>query len=97
MKAGMMTADAVTNCEPDICRGSCSTRRMPCGLESVVRLCEGKLRGVLNGIDVETIDPAHGEGNRRELRPGRSRGEGGLARRRCSVTRGWRYARTRRS
>ena len=61
MKAGMMTADAVTTVSPTYA-GQLLDPAYACGLESVVRLCEGKLRGVLNGIDVETIDPRTAKG-----------------------------------
>ena len=57
MKAGMMTADAVTTVSPTYA-GQLLDPAYACGLESVVRLCEGKLRGVLNGIDMQRYDPS---------------------------------------
>lgn len=69
---------------------------MPCGLESVVRLCEGKLRGVLNGIDVETIDPRTAKGIAANFGPDDLAGKAAC---KAALQRdaGWRYARTRRS
>ena len=58
LKGAIVTADAVTAVSPTY------ARELKCayfahGLESVMRMNEGKLYGVLNGIDMKRYDPAH--------------------------------------
>ena len=60
LKGGIVTADAVTAVSPTY------ARELKCayfahGLENVMRMSEGKLHGVLNGIDMKRYDPAHDE------------------------------------
>ena len=57
MKAGLMTADAVTTVSPTYAR----ELRYPAfahGLESVISAVSHKLTGVLNGVDMVSFDPA---------------------------------------
>ena len=60
LKGAIVTADAVTAVSPTY------ARELKCayfahGLENVMRMSEGKLHGVLNGIDMKRYDPAHDE------------------------------------
>ena len=58
MKAAMLTATAVTTVSPP----SAAQLHDPayaCGLEQVVHLIDYKLSGVLNGLDIESYNPAH--------------------------------------
>ena len=60
LKGGIVTADAVTAVSPTY------AQELKCayfahGLENVMRMSEGKLHGVLNGIDMKRYDPAHDE------------------------------------
>ena len=58
LKGAIVTADAVTAVSPTY------AQELKCayfahGLETVMRMNEGKLYGVLNGIDMKRYDPAH--------------------------------------
>ena len=60
LKGAIVTADAVTAVSPTY------AQELKCayfahGLENVMRMSEGKLHGVLNGIDMKRYDPAHDE------------------------------------
>lgn len=56
LKAALMTADAITAVSPTYAR-ELKYAYFAHGLDSVMRLNEGKLHGVLNGIDMERYDP----------------------------------------
>jgi len=58
MKAAMLTANAVTTVSPTYAR-QLHDPAYACGLEQVVQLIDYKLSGVLNGLDMESFDPAH--------------------------------------
>ena len=54
----MLTANAVTTVSPTYAR-QLHDPAYACGLEQVVQLIDYKLSGVLNGLDMESFDPAH--------------------------------------
>jgi len=57
MKAGIMFADAVTTVSPRYAR-EIQTPHFGCGLDGLMRLRAGVLRGLLNGIDPAVWSPA---------------------------------------
>lgn len=57
MKGAMMAADALTTVSPTYAR-ELQYGYFAHGLDSVVRLNAGKMRGILNGIDTTLYDPA---------------------------------------
>ena len=57
MKGAMMMANAVSTVSPNYAR-ELHSARYAMGLQGVADLVEYKLYGILNGIDVETYDPA---------------------------------------
>lgn len=56
MKAGILYADHITTVSPSYAQ-EIQTPEFGCGLEIILRMEEGKLSGILNGIDYETNDP----------------------------------------
>ena len=58
MKAAMLTANAVTTVSPTYA-AQLHDPAYACGLEQVVHLIDYKLSGVLNGLDIESYNPAH--------------------------------------
>lgn len=56
MKGAVMTADAVTTVSPRYAEEIC-TPAFGHGMDSVLRLCRGKLTGILNGIDYVYYNP----------------------------------------
>ena len=56
MKGAMMMADAVTTVSPTYAR-ELHHHQFAQGLEGVIDYVDGKLYGILNGIDTETYDP----------------------------------------
>ena len=58
MKGAMLTANAVTTVSPTYA-AQLHDPAYACGLEQVVHLIDYKLSGVLNGLDIESYDPAH--------------------------------------
>ena len=57
LKGALLTADAVTTVSPTYAQ-ELKDPFFAHGLDGVIRECEGKLFGVLNGIDMERYDPA---------------------------------------
>ena len=57
LKGAIVTADAVTAVSPTYAQ-ELKYAYFAHGLESVMQMVEGKLHGVLNGIDMERYDPA---------------------------------------
>lgn len=57
MKGAILSADFVTTVSPTYA-GELRDPFYAHGLDGVIRACEGKLRGILNGIDVALYDPA---------------------------------------
>ena len=57
LKGALITADAVTAVSPTYAQ-ELKYAYFAHGLESVMQMVEGKLHGVLNGIDMERYDPA---------------------------------------
>ena len=80
MKGAMLTANAVTTVSPTYA-AQLHDPAYACGLEQVVHLIDYKLSGVLNGLDIESYNPAH-DGSP-DLRPrpygGQGRVQGGAA------------------
>ena len=58
MKGAMLTANAVTTVSPTYA-AQLHDPAYACGLEQVVQLIDYKFSGVLNGLDMESFDPAH--------------------------------------
>ena len=58
MKGAMLMADAVTTVSPTYA-AQLHDPAYACGLEQVVHLIDYKLSGVLNGLDIESYNPAH--------------------------------------
>ena len=58
MKGAIETADKITTVSPTYAR-QLHDPAYACGLEQVVQLIDYKLSGVLNGLDMESFDPAH--------------------------------------
>ena len=58
MKGAMLTANAVTTVSPTYA-AQLHDPAYACGLEQVVHLIDYKLSGVLNGLDIESYNPAH--------------------------------------
>ena len=58
LKGGLASADALTTVSPTYAE-EILTPRFGCGLEGVLTSRKGALTGILNGLDVETWDPAH--------------------------------------
>ena len=58
LKGALITADAVTAVSPTYAQ-ELKYAYFAHGLESVMQMVEGKLHGVLNGIDMERYDPAN--------------------------------------
>ena len=56
LKGAIVNADAVTAVSPTYAQ-ELKYAYFAHGLENVIAMCEGKLHGVLNGIDVERFDP----------------------------------------
>ena len=56
LKGAIVNADAVTAVSPTYAQ-ELKYAYFAHGLENVISMCEGKLHGVLNGIDVERFDP----------------------------------------
>ncbi|MBQ7714095.1 MAG: glycogen synthase GlgA [Oscillospiraceae bacterium] len=56
LKGAIVNADAVTTVSPTYAR-ELKYAYFAHGLENVISMCEGKLHGVLNGIDVKSYDP----------------------------------------
>ena len=57
LKGAIVNADAVTAVSPTYAQ-ELKYAYFAHGLENVVSMCEGKLHGVLNGIDVDNFDPS---------------------------------------
>ncbi|OTA27087.1 starch synthase [Alloscardovia macacae] len=57
LKAGILYADRITTVSPTYAR-EIMTPDFGCGLDQVLRMEEGKLSGITNGIDTELFDPA---------------------------------------
>jgi starch synthase len=57
MKAGISYTDAITTVSPSYAQ-EIQTPALGCGLDGVLRVHHGKLRGILNGIDTERWNPA---------------------------------------
>lgn len=57
LKGAVLCADAVNAVSPTYAR-QIQTAHYAHGLDSVMRMCGGKLTGILNGIDVRRYDPA---------------------------------------
>jgi len=57
LKGGLATADALTTVSPTYAR-EILTAELGCGLDGVLRSRADALSGILNGLDVETWDPA---------------------------------------
>ncbi|WEV45042.1 glycogen synthase GlgA [Streptococcaceae bacterium ESL0687] len=57
LKAGVIYSDKVTTVSPTYAR-EIQTQEFGKGLDSVLRLVQGKLSGIVNGIDTEIYDPA---------------------------------------
>jgi len=57
MKAGLMFADRVTTVSPTYAR-EVATHEFGCGLDGVIRGREGRVTGILNGIDCAIWNPA---------------------------------------
>ena len=60
LKGAVLCADAVTTVSPTYAR-QLSQPEYAHGMEPIIRLVGGKLRGVLNGIDTGSYDPRHDE------------------------------------
>jgi starch synthase len=58
LKAGLQFADAITTVSPSYAR-EIQTPAFGAGLEGVLQSRAQRLRGILNGIDTRTWDPAH--------------------------------------
>lgn len=58
LKGAILDADAVTTVSPTYAQ-ELHYAYFAHGLEGVIDLCGGKLRGILNGIDVKRFDPRH--------------------------------------
>ncbi len=56
MKGAMLMADAVSTVSQTYAR-ELDRPEFGCGLDGVVKLVQGKLRGILNGIDMDLYDP----------------------------------------
>lgn len=61
LKAGILYADAVTTVSPRYAR-EIQTPEFGCGLDGLLRLRTGALRGILNGIDETSWNPASDTG-----------------------------------
>jgi len=57
LKGAIVTADAVTAVSPTYAQ-ELKYAYFAHGLENVISMCEGKLHGVLNGIDMNSYDPS---------------------------------------
>ncbi|WP_281165721.1 glycogen synthase GlgA [Liquorilactobacillus sicerae] len=57
MKAGILYADRVNTVSPSYAR-EIQTPEFGCGLDPILRTINGKLTGILNGIDFKRYDPA---------------------------------------
>ncbi len=57
MKAGLLMSDAITTVSPTYAQ-QIRSPRYAYGLHSVVARCADKLHGVLNGLNIESYDPA---------------------------------------
>ena len=57
LKGAVLCADAVNAVSPTYAR-QIQTAQYAHGLDSVMRMCGGKLTGILNGIDAQRYDPA---------------------------------------
>jgi len=60
LKAGLVTADAITTVSPTYAR-ELMTPQFGMGLDGVLRSRAGRLLGILNGIDLDVWDPATDE------------------------------------
>ncbi|MEI6437641.1 MAG: glycogen/starch synthase [Candidatus Omnitrophota bacterium] len=60
MKAGIVFSDFVTTVSPQYAR-EIKTREWGCGLEGVLLAREGRLAGILNGLNYKHWDPEHDE------------------------------------
>ncbi len=58
LKAGMMRADAVTTVSPTYAQ-ELKEDFFAFGLQHVVRMCEGKMCGIINGLDTAYFDPSN--------------------------------------
>lgn len=58
LKGAILCADAVNAVSPTYAR-EIQTEHYAHGLDPVMRMCGGKLFGILNGIDTQRYDPAH--------------------------------------
>jgi starch synthase len=57
MKAGIAFADAVTTVSPTYSR-EITTNEYGCGMEGLLRQVQGKLSGIVNGVDYDVWNPA---------------------------------------
>lgn len=57
LKAGIASADRITTVSPSYAR-EVLTPEYGCGLDGFLRLHSGKLSGIVNGLDTDTLNPA---------------------------------------